>query len=232
MFILKYNISWSGGKDSTATIILAHELKIPINEIIYCRVMYNEYIPADLPVMTKFVDDSIKTFREWGYDVRIVTPKKTAVDLVYAKYKRSKCLERNGKYYGVTAFCRGHCRMSGLKQMALSKDVKPSLIGIAFDEPERLKRIRKPNRSLIAEHGLTEKDCLTLCRENDLLSPLYDIQGLNRGGCFFCPNANKREIQHIRENFPKLYNLSCDIVKMCDYDISLVHNNWIKEVLK
>lgn len=126
----------------------------------------------------------LKLFREWGYDVRIVTPEKTAVDIVYSKYKRSKCLERNGKYYGVTAFCRGHCIMSGLKQIALSKDAKPSLIGIAFDEPERLKRIRKPNRSLIAENGLTEKDCFTLCRENGLLSPLYDIPGLNRGGCF------------------------------------------------
>lgn len=81
MFILKYNISWSGGKDSTATIILAHELKIPINEIIYCRVMYNEYIPADLPIMSKFIDDSIKFFTEWGYKVRIVKPKKLLLTL-------------------------------------------------------------------------------------------------------------------------------------------------------
>lgn len=229
---MKYNISWSGGKDSTATIILAHELKIPIDEIIYCRVMYNEYIPADLPIMTKFIDDSIKTFMEWGYKVRIVSPKKTAIDLAYTKYKRSKHVERNGKYYGATAFSRGHCIMSGLKIQALRKDGKGSLIGIATDEQERLKRIRNPDRSIIAEQGLTEKDCFTLCRENNLLSPLYDTPGLTRGGCFFCPNVNNRGMQYIRENFPKLYSISLDMVKMCKYDISNIHNNWIKEVMK
>lgn len=232
MFILKYTISWSGGKDSTATIILAHELQIPVSEIIYCRVMYNEYIPADLPIMTKFIDDCIITFREWGYNVRIVTPKKSAVDIAYAKYKRSKYYDRIGKYYGVTAFCRGHCIMTSLKQQALNKDNRISIIGIAADETERLKRIRKPNRSIIAEHGLTEKDCFTLCREYGLLSPLYDVPGLKRGGCFFCPNVNKHGMKYIHENFPKLYGLSCDMVKMCKYDVSRVHNNWIKEVIK
>lgn len=229
---MKYNISWSGGKDSTATIILAHQLNIPINEIVYCRVMYNEYIPADLPIMTDFVNYAIEIFRNWGYKVRVISPNKSAVDLAYSKYKRSKYADRNGKYYGVTAFCRGHCRMTSLKQRALNIDDRISLIGIAADEPERLKRIKLPNRSIIAEHGLTEKDCITLCRQNDLLSPLYDIPGLNRSGCFFCPNANKRQIQYMRENFPKLYNLSCELVTMCDFDISKCYNNWIAEVNK
>lgn len=122
--------------------------------------------------------------------------------------------------------------MSGFKSKALNIKDKPSLIGIAADEPERLKRIRKPDRSIIAEHGLTEKDCFTLCRENGLLAPLYDVPGITRAGCFFCPNTNKRIMQYIRENYPKLYNLSCDMVKMCEYDISHLPNNWIKEVIK
>lgn len=38
---MKRYISWSGGKDSTATIILCHELGIPVDEIIFCEVMFD-----------------------------------------------------------------------------------------------------------------------------------------------------------------------------------------------
>lgn len=53
-------VSWSGGKDSTATIILMHEYNIPIKEIIYVRMMFNNELPATLPIMTNFVDASKK----------------------------------------------------------------------------------------------------------------------------------------------------------------------------
>ncbi len=38
---------WSGGKDSTASIILAHIHHLPITEIVFCEVMFDkkqEYI--------------------------------------------------------------------------------------------------------------------------------------------------------------------------------------------
>lgn len=35
-------VSWSGGKDSTATVIKMHEYKIPIKEIVYVRMMYDD----------------------------------------------------------------------------------------------------------------------------------------------------------------------------------------------
>ena len=55
----EWSISWSGGKDSTATVILCHEYGIPIKEIIYVRMMYDEELPATLPVMTDFVDNAV-----------------------------------------------------------------------------------------------------------------------------------------------------------------------------
>ena len=66
-------ISWSGGKDSTATIILCHKYGIPIKKIIYVRMMYNESMPATLPIMTKFVDNAKSIFEEWGYSVEEVS---------------------------------------------------------------------------------------------------------------------------------------------------------------
>ena len=38
----EWSISWSGGKDSTATVILCHEYGIPIKEILYVKMMYGE----------------------------------------------------------------------------------------------------------------------------------------------------------------------------------------------
>ena len=61
----EWSISWSGGKDSTATVILCHEYGIPIKEIIYVRMMYDEELPATLPVMTDFVDNAVKVFENW-----------------------------------------------------------------------------------------------------------------------------------------------------------------------
>ena len=41
---MKYIASFSGGKDSAATIILAHENNEPLDEIIFSEVMFDENI--------------------------------------------------------------------------------------------------------------------------------------------------------------------------------------------
>ena len=44
---MKYIASWSGGKDSTASIILAHEHNEPLDLIIFSEVMFNENISGE-----------------------------------------------------------------------------------------------------------------------------------------------------------------------------------------
>ena len=46
---MKYIASWSGGKDSTASIILAHENKEPLDLIIFSEVMFDKDISGELP---------------------------------------------------------------------------------------------------------------------------------------------------------------------------------------
>ena len=224
---MKYDLSWSGGKDSTASIILARENNILIRQINYCQIMWNKYIPDELPEMYDFIEHAIKIFESWGYKVNIIIPK-TAVELAFKRYSRSKRAERNGKYYGVTAFSRGYCRMTSCKQFELNKFNRPNIIGIAADEKERLARMGN-NISLLKEYNITERQTFEICRKYDLLSPIYDIPGLSRSGCFFCPNANKQKIMFIKDKHPKLYNLVLSLITMCDYDISSIHNNWYEE---
>ena len=46
---MKYIASWSGGKDSTASIILAHEHNEPLDLIIFAEVMFDNETSGELP---------------------------------------------------------------------------------------------------------------------------------------------------------------------------------------
>lgn len=59
---VKYIASCSGGKDSVATIILAHEHNEPLDEIIFVEVMFDENISGELPEHIDFIKKQIKTF--------------------------------------------------------------------------------------------------------------------------------------------------------------------------
>lgn len=77
-------------------------------------------------------------------------------------------------------------------------------IGIAIDEEKRLKRLDGKNRvSLLAKYNYTEEMALNLCKEYNLLSPIYEFT--NRSGCFFCPNSKKSELLHLRQNHNHLW---------------------------
>lgn len=77
-------------------------------------------------------------------------------------------------------------------------------MGIAADEPKRLERLNGTNKvSLLKEYGYTEKMAFDLCKEYELLSPIYNFS--KRGGCWFCPSATIREYAHTKGNYPELW---------------------------
>ena len=231
----EWTISWSGGKDSTATVILCHEYGIPVKDIIYVRMMFDDELPATLPVMTDFVDNAVKVFENWGYNVRVVKSIKSAKDIIESTYKRSKYADRIGKPYGVTSFCRGGCKFTDVKMNTIKSIVNADyeMLGYAADELERLHRLTETKCSIMAELGIEEKETFDICRKYGLLSPLYDL-GIKRDGCWFCPNAGKIERQYIKEHYPQLVKKIYDMIEMCDYDIDFLckRNNWVAQYLK
>lgn len=234
----KWIVSWSGGKDSTATIILMHENNIPIKEIIYVRMMWDENIPATLPLMTDFVDKAKLIFESWGYPVKIVKAKETAKEHTCKRYKRSKYPEKNGKCYGITPFNRRACELSGVKsrtitefQLAHLNAEDYEMIGYAADETKRLYKLTKTKQSIMVELGIKEKDTYEICRKYSLLSPLYDL-GIKRDGCFFCPNATKFQRDFLHKNYPELVKLIYEEIQNTDFPIEFFLNNWIKDYLE
>ena len=65
--------------------------------------------------------------------------------------------------------------------------------------------LRERKRSPLVEYGWTEKQCYDWCKENDLLSPIYEHSF--RGGCWFCHNQRLQELRNLRKNHPKYWEL-------------------------
>ena len=83
-------------------------------------------------------------------------------------------------------------------------------VGIAADEHTRLKRLEGTNKiSLLAKYGYTEDMALRLCKDKNLLSPIYSMG--YRGGCFFCFNANIDRYIHIRKHYPERWAALCQL---------------------
>lgn len=208
---MQYIASWSGGKDSTASIILAHENNEPLDLIIFSEVMFDENISGELPEHIDFVKNKcIPMFESWGYETKILHSDRTYKDCFFHVVNKTNKEERIGKYKGFVI--RGRCDVQrDCKLRPIAKFWKSfeeeytQYIGIAVDEPARLERVvRTANQtSLLQKYGYTEQMALDLCKKYDLLSPIYDFAP--RGGCWFCPNAKDCELKHLRNNHRDLW---------------------------
>lgn len=76
-------------------------------------------------------------------------------------------------------------------------------VGIASDEPVRLHRLQGDQVSLLEKYHYTEEDAKQLCQTAGLLSPVYAFT--DRGGCWFCPNAKRKELRHLYDHHPELW---------------------------
>lgn len=185
---MKYIASCSFGKDSIATILLAREHNEPLDEIVYCEVMFNKDISGELPEHRDFIyNKAIPTFESWGYKVVVLHSQNTYIDLFYRMVSNSKTESRNGKIRGFPMSMGCHMN-SGAKippirgYWKLQIEDVTQYVGIAIDEPLRLDRVvqSKNQVSLLQKYGYTEEMAKQKCLEYDLLSPIYEFT--SKGG--------------------------------------------------
>lgn len=215
---MKYIASWSGGKDSTASIILAHINNEPLDMIIFAEVMFDENISGELPEHIEFIHKAKNVFENWGYPVKILKSDKTYLDCFYHVIKKSKVPERIGKISGFPmagkCIINNRCKMKPIRKFWKSiSEEYVQYVGIAYDEKKRLDRIIKIKNtiSLLQKYKYTEEMALNLCKKYDLLSPVYKFT--KRGGCWFCPNARENELYHLRKNHKELWDLLLHLEK-------------------
>lgn len=200
----------SFGKDSLAQILLAYENNIKVDYIVFVEVMATETISGEHPLHIEWVyEHAIPKLKELGYKTTVLRSDKTYYDLFHYVVNRSKIKERNGKIRGFVlgGLCKANSDLKMSPINKFNKQHKDSIqyVGIAIDEPKRLKRLSANKKSLLQQFNYTEKMAYDLCDRYNLLSPIYKTE--SRNGCWFCPNSRIREKAYIMDNFPELWNL-------------------------
>lgn len=138
---MKTIASCSFGKDSIAAILVALENGIKIDEVFYCRLMFDDKISAEYPEHEQFIHDvAIPKLRdEYGLKTVVVTSK-AYVDLFYRKYgSKSK---KRGQFYGfpiiLGPWCNSDMKMSAINKYKKTLGEHVEIVGIAADETKRI----------------------------------------------------------------------------------------------
>lgn len=224
---MKYIASCSFWKDSIATIILAREHNEPLDEIVYCEVMFDKEISGELPEHRDFIyNKAIPAFESWGYKVTVLHSKKTYKDIFYRLKKRG---DYAGKIYGfppvMLCWANGELKMPPIREYWKSQPEEVmQYVGIAIDEPLRLDRVveSKNQVSLLEKYGYTEQMAKEKCIEYELLSPIYNFS--NRGGCWFCQNQSLCQLKELRSMHPELWKILLDMQKESPHPFGKNHS--------
>lgn len=187
-----YIASFSGGKDSAATIILAHEHGEPLDLIIFSEVMFDKETSGELPEHIEFIHEVYKPlFESWGYEFQILHAEKTYMDCFnHVTVSGKRIGMRAGFPMAGKCAINRDCKVKPIKQFIKQYDPETVVqyLGIAADEPKRLERLKGTNKiSLLEKYGYTEKMAFDLCEKYGLLSPIYDFT--KRGGVLVLPQC-------------------------------------------
>ena len=212
---MKHIASCSFWKDSLATILLAIEHDEPLDEAVYCEVMFDEHLSGEIPEHIDFIHNkAIPYLERHGIKTVVLRSDWTYMDhfnFVITKGVRKGML-RGYPLCGTCSICRD-CKLPPINAYLknLPKDTV-QYIGIAKDEQERLMRLDAKKISLLEKYDTYELGAMELCKRHDLRSPMYAFT--DRGGCFFCPNAKTQELRHLYDYHKDIWNMMLELQKI------------------
>ena len=186
-------VSFSGGKDSTALLLMMIEKGIPIDDIVFCDT------GAEFPQMYEHIK------KVESYTGRKVTRLQAKHDFwYYAKeYKKVKGNHMDDLGYSWPT-AQGRWCTRALKQQPVARYLKgknvQQYIGIAVDEAHRCKEYNYP----LVDWGVTEEMALKYCYDHGFAwDGLYKI--FKRVSCWCCPLQSIGEARNLRKHFPELW---------------------------
>lgn len=193
-------VSLSGGKDSTAMLLMMLERGIPIHKIIY----------ADVGDMAEFKEMYAYIRQVEDYTgIRVTTvrsEKHTARSIFYGNFTRGK---REGEMRGFPPTIGQGCSYRrDLKVIPLkeaSGEGNNVFIGIAADESHRSRCLeyaqgKNDYHFPLVDWGVTEAECLEYLKKRGLHNSLYDY--FRRMGCFWCPKQSIASLRSLWRYFP------------------------------
>ena len=236
-------ISVSGGKYSTAMLLLMLERGMPIDAVYYADT------GMEFPEMKEHMQKLDELlFRERGLHITTLRhPKGFEWFLYDTPLTRKKAIERRvTKELPVTGYgwpnprvrwCTGH-----LKTMLVDRTLRQvkekcsaiQYVGIAADESHRCKN-DKSKRYPLVEWGITEAQALQICYDRDFdWGGLYRIY--SRCSCWCCPLQRIGELRKLRRHHPELWRRLLDMDKRTtamfgNNSLGRFRKNWTVEQL-
>ena len=199
-------VSFSGGKDSTAMLLMMLEKGMRIDEIIFCDT------GKEFPQMYEHIE---KVSEYTGQQITTLKSEKS-FEYYLGWHVKTKGNNTGGIGYGWPDFQTRWCTLA-LKRDILSKYYKQmtntiEYIGIAFDERERAtqKSDGRIKKYPLVEWGITENQALRYCYKHGIdWGGLY--RKFKRVSCYCCPLQSIPELYIIYNNFSELWG---DMKKM------------------
>lgn len=202
---MKRIVNLSGGKDSTAMLLMLLERQYQVDYILFADT------GKDFPQMRDHLTqlaEYIKTHYPDAPEITTIKAEKTFDYLMFNHIKQKGARRGEAGYGWATMFARW-CTAQ-LKTAVLNKfcnalhDNYIHYIGIAADEEKRLKPHSRKAYPL-AEWGVTEADALAYCYERGFdWGGLY--QHFDRVSCWCCPLKNLRELKTLWKYYPELWS--------------------------
>ena len=211
---MKYVASLSFGKDSMAMLIKIKELGLPLDEVIYVDIMFDDDTSGETPEMASFITKAEKILKE-KFNVEVTHLRGVTFKEQFYKVKqRGKHIGDNyGFPYVIGAWCNSRLKMQPIKEyMRKQTDEIIQYVGIAYDEPERYERLNHETHiAPLYDLKITEKEAMEICKKYDLLSPIYKTSF--RGGCWFCPKQRLSQLKWLYQEHNDLWNTLRDMEK-------------------
>lgn len=194
---MKHIVNFSGGKDSTAMLLMMLEKKMQVDEIISCDT------GMEFPAMY----DHIKKVEQYiGRPITILKADKSFEYYMF-EHEKTKGKAKGLKGYGwprmFVRWCTGTFKIQLIKRHLkrhYGNDEITQYIGIAADEPARVKDKNYP----LVDWGITEAEALQYCYEKG-----FDWGGLyknfRRVSCWCCPFKGIDELRVLYHKYPELW---------------------------
>ena len=198
-------VSFSGGKDSTAMLLLMIEKNYQIDEIIFCDT------GMEFPNMYEHIN------KVENYIDRSITRLKAERSFEYMMFEHVKTRGKNKgkKGYGWSDFrnrwCTSYLKKDVVRRYLRQYDNVVEYHGIALDEIHRTKKNKeKIIKYPLIEWGMTEQDCLEYC-----YSKGFDWGGLyehfDRVSCWCCSLQSIAELKQLYKHYPQLWQRLLDM---------------------
>lgn len=195
---MKHIVSLSGGKDSTAMLLMMIEKGMQIDEIVFCDT------GKEFPQMYDHIE---KVEKYIGREITKIRNERYSFEYLLGHIKTKRGQGRGWADFQMR-WCTGEVKVSVINKYLRKYKEKERLtyIGIAYDEQKRIiKHIDKKHCVYpLNKWKITEKEALHYCYSRGFhWDGLYEK--LERVSCYCCPLQKINDLRVLYNEFPELW---------------------------